>query len=697
VDTAFLSELKELGADPAAETREACAALGRRPAELLWLESGVTDRLLKLIELGTDVNKVLDDNGNTMLHLASSTGVTDALVAAGANVNAKNNNGDTPAMAAMAAGRTDAAYSLLRSDQIDIINNNGQSILDLALSNGTYVVERLLSEHGEAVKAANLVNRAAADGTTPLILAINRCDITLLSALIAAGGDARQRGADGRTPAMVCATSWDAGLAALIDAQGDLDLETTDNEGHTLLWWVSTVANVDRMNQLLDKGASLHARDAATNSTVLLNYLAVETYLDVALVKRLVEAMTVEELTAARTTDGLTPALALLKTKYAYEGMPECFQLLREKGAVPLDAKDNTNTVVSYCISYADHSTNREFLFNLVKEWIAAHAAAGTLEAYLTEQKADFTTIHYAAYRGSSFGDAFNNMFELLLAAAPSLIDAPRPSDGDTPLMVAAYGNNPGGVQLLLERGAKVDVENKAGLNALEINTNSTICSMLVEKGARIRPEKATAALFADDLTAILGDQLAGAPASAQLFMNAISSSVESESFAVKHVLRGLEAKNFDFNEEVEGNTVLHRLAYIGNNSGDSYYYWLQKLIAAGVDVNLARADGVTPLFEAIRGTNRGALELLLAAPGIDVNKMSNGETPLTYVAINSKPADVAEMLLKAGANKALPNAEGKLPYDLTCDYYLQPMFALAPAEAAAPEAAAAAPAETSA
>ena len=72
-------------------------------------------------------------------------------------------------------------------------------------------------------------------------------------------------------------------------------------------------------------------------------------------------------------------------------------------------------------------------------------------------------------------------------------------------------------------------------------------------------------------------------------------------------------------------------------------------LVAAGVDVNAARADGSTPLAWAALRDAAGIVETLLQA-GADPNAADeNGETPLLFACGNGNLA-IARMLLDAGA-----------------------------------------------
>ncbi len=89
----------------------------------------------------------------------------------------------------------------------------------------------------------------------------------------------------------------------------------------------------------------------------------------------------------------------------------------------------------------------------------------------------------------------------------------------------------------------------------------------------------------------------------------------------------------------------------------------LRALIAAGVDVNRARA-GLTPLLAAVRDSYHGRPDavLMLLANGADPRASDgNGQTALHAAARSADPA-IAALLLDAGALLDLPDAQGATP-----------------------------------
>ena len=83
----------------------------------------------------------------------------------------------------------------------------------------------------------------------------------------------------------------------------------------------------------------------------------------------------------------------------------------------------------------------------------------------------------------------------------------------------------------------------------------------------------------------------------------------------------------------------------------------VERLIAAGADVQAANLGGFTPLHTACENDSLPAVEALLAAPGTDLNAASgDGSTPLHL----AKSKAVALALVRAGAAAGLRDAQGR-------------------------------------
>jgi len=76
----------------------------------------------------------------------------------------------------------------------------------------------------------------------------------------------------------------------------------------------------------------------------------------------------------------------------------------------------------------------------------------------------------------------------------------------------------------------------------------------------------------------------------------------------------------------------------------------VRRLLREGADPN-QRVGSITPLMEAARLGNREMVDLLLSAGAKAQVTMPDGWTPLMSVAIKSGNADIADVLIRAGAN----------------------------------------------
>ncbi len=190
-------------AKPGASSQPGLANIPRNErAEMLEAAGrGQTDALKKLIASGASI-AAKDDDGNTALVLAASAGKIDAvkmLLAARADVNAGNKLDERPLMFAAAGGYADIVENLLgQGADIAARNHDGDNALTLATRGCHEQVVRALIDHGADIRVA------LDHGTTPLMLAAAACPLNLMELLIAKGAQVDGVRRQGQDRIMVC-------------------------------------------------------------------------------------------------------------------------------------------------------------------------------------------------------------------------------------------------------------------------------------------------------------------------------------------------------------------------------------------------------------------------------------------------------------------------------------------------------------
>ena len=218
-------------------------------------ESGDLAAVEALTASGADL-EARDSDGQTPLHSAADPAVVEALVAAGADVEARSTTGRTPLHSASDPAVIEALVAA--GADVEARNNDGQTPLHSAAfrTRDPTVIEALVAAGADVEARDN-------DGQTPLHWASSfRSDPAAVEALVAAGADVEARSTTGRTP--LHSASDPAVIEALVAAGADL--EARDNSflynGWTPLHWASSFTrDPAAVEALVAAGANLEARD----------------------------------------------------------------------------------------------------------------------------------------------------------------------------------------------------------------------------------------------------------------------------------------------------------------------------------------------------------------------------------------------------------------------------------------------------
>ena len=188
-----------------------------------------------LIGAGAAVDAA-NDYGVTPLALACdnrAAATVARLLAAGADPNRARGTGETPVMTCARTGSVEAVTALLArgADPGAAEPWHGQTALMWAAGEGHADVARVLIEHGADVEARSR------GGFTALSIAARKEDPALVGHLFAAGADVNATAPDGTTPLHVAAVRGHAALAmALLEHGAD---PNADGPGYTALHWAA--------------------------------------------------------------------------------------------------------------------------------------------------------------------------------------------------------------------------------------------------------------------------------------------------------------------------------------------------------------------------------------------------------------------------------------------------------------------------
>lgn len=249
-----------------------------------------------------------------------------------------------------------------------------------------------------------------------------------------------------------------------------------------------------------------------------------------------------------------------------------------------------------------------------------------------------------------------------------------RDDDGTTPLMLAVQSCSYKLVHLMLDHGAKVNVEDRYHatplLYALSCNraNSAKLALLLINKGADVKSQDVLmnsplywAAFFGYYpvaqviLAKGVSPNVKNIDGVTPLSLAAFRGDVKLVSLLISHGA----AVNFS-------NT--HRLTPLVGAVQSNSYKELEILIAHGGKVSEPNTVQKPLLVVALRFSASPAIVKLLAKSGADVNAYNHGETPLTLAAAHSS-ATIIRILLEAGARADLKNGDGQTAADVAKRY----------------------------
>jgi ankyrin repeat protein len=199
------------------------------------------DLVAVLLAAGGDA-KAANRYGVTPLSLACVNGnvaIVDRLLQAGADPNTASSEGETALMTAARSGRADVVARLIaKGASVNAKETwRGQTALMWAIAEGHLAVVRMLLDAGADTKAKTT------KGFTPFLFAVRGGNFDMVRTMLDAGADVNEAGGDGTTALVIAIVNAQYELAALLLDEGADP--NTDMPGGTALHAVTRTRNYE--------------------------------------------------------------------------------------------------------------------------------------------------------------------------------------------------------------------------------------------------------------------------------------------------------------------------------------------------------------------------------------------------------------------------------------------------------------------
>ena len=580
--------------------------------------SGVTYLALALLVLAGGCKRkgvVL----NAPLHRAASYGDVarvQALMADGADINARDRYGRTPLFKAAQKGHMRVVELLVEAKaDVDIKDEDGCTALFTALDHQHVDIAKLLIAGGAKVKTKDK------GGITPLHRAAETGRLAIVQFLIAKGADIDARTNDGDTPLLLALNSDHEEAAQMLLVSG-ADVKVTNKHATTPLHLAAGHGHMRLVREVLERGAALNARDGRGRTPAEMAMEEKRTKLVRFLVDRGTEV-------------GIHLA--------AYLGDVGRVEQLLESG-VDVDAKDaDGKTALCWTVPENQVAVARVLLANGAD--VNAKGNGNTL--LLT-----------ALWHG------YDEM-ATLFAGAGAWSDVQHSVTGETPLEMAAYMGFADVVKVLLNQGADVNATTTTGRKRSAMHRgvwsgSSDVVALLIGHGADLEvrgihgetPLHAAAGERDPNIARLVIEQGVSLNEKDERGQTPLDWALDRENKTVVELLLAGGAE-----------PTIHAAAYVGHIA------LTKRLLDNGTDVNQRDQENCTPLYYAALGSHGDVVELLVGR-GADVNIRRKGShwkpTPLHAAAIGGE-TDIVRLLLSQGADIHAENPGGQEVLHVAC------------------------------
>ncbi|RFU27471.1 hypothetical protein B7463_g8880, partial [Scytalidium lignicola] len=221
--------------------------------------AGNAEVVRMLLDNGANIN-VRDEHGQTPLHRAAyqgHTAIVELLLSKGADINEADQQGRT-ALRWVANYGYEKLLGLLslKGAQMDIKDEMGQTAMHRAAHNGNIAIARMLIEKGLNVNAVD------SEGETPLFSAVRSGKPAMVRFLLANGALVSQTDNENSTALHVAASMKHYTIIRPL-LEGGANIEARDGGGDTSLHIASDTGRYEAPYLLLTAGADIEARNAS--------------------------------------------------------------------------------------------------------------------------------------------------------------------------------------------------------------------------------------------------------------------------------------------------------------------------------------------------------------------------------------------------------------------------------------------------
>lgn len=385
----------------------------------------------------------------------------------------KDEAGLTPVNAAAFYGDLDVFKFLVQAGaDLNSGDNEGSLPLHNAAAGGSFEIVRYLVE-----ELHTDVNILDANQVTALHFASGRGFLPIVEFLLQQGADVQLRTNAGSTPIIDSAFSRNLELTKLLVQHGS-DVRDENEFGVSALHYAARNGDVEFIQYLLDNGADLYAESGAGETAlawaVIRGNYPVAEYL-------IQKGLDVDH----KNSEGQTVLHRL------WNSTPEAVTFLLEHGADPA-AADTSGTTPLHIAGFRGDS---DIISKLVSAGADVNAASNNGRTPLLN-----------AVQHDSIGAVFT-LLNLGAKTDPGMGQNSRSCSysGGSPLHQAVKNSNPEIIQLLLEKGADLNVQDQdhgwTPLHTAAIHGNAEVCRLLLEQGANTNimdQQKNTALYYAE-------------------------------------------------------------------------------------------------------------------------------------------------------------------------------------------------------